>query len=312
VKGAAAGMRAGIARRLHVFAQIAWLRNLALQHGVKFSIGWRYVTVTRGKDRIRLARRNFVYALDLIRNFDYYFNVVVPEQRGAMRIADFSAPKLQTMQEDGLQFWFPSMPESMETTRLYLDAAGLKPGQVVVDAGAYAGGSSYHFSTAVGPTGRVIALEPDRGNFECLTRNIALHRMTNVQAVKAGLWSSTGEIGFQSEGNMGSAVSEVIDRRGLDDRVQVYSLADLCARFALQRLDFVKLDVEGSEVAILAAAGEVMARLRPRFAIEVHNVDGEITDRKVGEILSANRYQVKVVPQAGLPVPLLFAFPPPE
>jgi FkbM family methyltransferase len=179
----------------------------------------------------------------------------------------------------------------------------------VVDAGAYAGGSSYHFGRAVGPSGRVLALEPDRTNFGCLTRNIALHGMGNVEPVNAGLWSSSGQVGFQREGNMGSAVSDVIDRRGLDDRVQVYTLADLCLRFGLARLDLVKLDVEGSEVAILECAGEVIARFRPRFAIEAHNVAGEITDRRVSDILSAHGYEVKIVPQAGLPLPLLFADP---
>jgi FkbM family methyltransferase len=300
------------ARRRSVEAEIAWLRELAAQHGVIVRVDRQTVSVTRGADQILLARKNLIYTQDLIRNFAYYFDVVIPEFRHGVWVADFSGPKLQTMVDDGLQFWFPSMPESMATTRLYLEGAGLRPGDVVVDAGAYAGGSSFHFWRAVRPVGRVIALEPDRTNFECLIRNIALHGMDNVEPVNAGLWSSSGKVGFQREGNMGSAVSEVIDRRGQDEQVQVLSLSDLCSLFDLQRLDFVKLDVEGSEIAILAAAGEVVARFRPRFAIEVHNVAGENTQRQVINILSAYRYKVTVVPQAGLPLPLLFAVPLPR
>jgi len=61
-------------------------------------------------------------------------------------------------------------------THWYLPGAG----DVVWDAGAHAGASSYFLAQLVGPSGKVYAFEPDDDNFEYLLRNIEMHHLTNV------------------------------------------------------------------------------------------------------------------------------------
>lgn len=303
-------LKKGILRFRGGRAERRFLRDLADSHGCSFAVGLKTASVRRGDDEIRLSRRNTVYAQDLILNFNYYFNVVEPSGPAARRLVDYSRPALHTMREDGLRFWFPELAESMETTRLYVDRANLKPGQVVLDLGAYAGGATYHFSRAVGDKGHVFAFEPDRASFECLLKNIALHQMDNVTPYRRGVWSQTGRVIFQAEGNMGSAVVEASDRES-DTRewIDVVALSDFCAENAIERVDFVKMDVEGSEAPILRGAGDFLRRYRPSMIIEVHRVKGTRSDEEVKQILSSHGYSVEVVDQAGLELPLLFAQP---
>lgn len=290
--------------------QLAHLGRLAQAAGATLERTSQYVAVRRGDREIRVSRENFVYAHDMIENFDYYFDVVLPREEGGRQIVDYSRPALHTMKADGLPFWFPELAESMETTGIYLDKANLQPGQTVLDLGGYAGGATYHFSRAVGPAGRVYAFEPDPRSFDCLEKNVALHRLTNVVLDRRGVWSHSGRVEFQAEGNMGSAVVAAADRSSDTRRwIDVVSLSDFCAEKGIAKVDFVKMDIEGSEAPILAAAGEFLRRHRPALIIEVHRVQGVRTDDAVTRALVACGYEVEVLPQAGLPLPLLFAKP---
>lgn len=289
---------------------LRYLQKLAKKSGCALRIRPRYVGVRRGHDEIRISRPNYVYAQDLILNFDYYYDVVEPRREGAVNVVDYSRPAQHVMRADGLPFWFPELAESMETTELYLDRAHVAAGDTVLDLGAYAGGATYHFARAVGAEGRVFAFEPDPRNFECLVKNIELHRLANVEVDRRGVWSHSGRVMFQSEGSMGSAVVDAADRSSdTKQPIDVVSLSDFCGEKQLDRVDFVKMDIEGSEAPVLAAAGDFIERFRPSMIIEVHRVHGVRSDAEVTSILERHDYVVDVVEQAGLPLPLLFASP---
>lgn len=294
-------------RRWH---QLKYLRNRAEQRGMRVIARGPIVVVRNGDREFRIRRANQVYAQDLIDNFDYYFNVVEPRVDGARRVVDYSRTAKHTMLADGLPFWFPELAESMETTGLYLDYAHLEAGDVVLDLGAYAGGATYHFARAVGPSGHVYAFEPDRRSYECLVRNVDLHNLTNVTTEPRGVWSHSGRVAFQAEGNMGSAVVEAAARESdTTQTIEVVSLQDYVAEKKISRVDFVKLDVEGSEVAILRSSGDLISTFRPPMVIEVHFIRGVRTDEEVTRTLTHHGYRVEVIEQAGLPLPLLAAMP---
>lgn len=287
---------------------LRYLRKLAKENGAELLVRRKFVAVRRDGKEIRISRGNYVYAQDLIRDFDYYFDIVEPRSEGGVLVVDYSQPSLHTMVADGLQFWFPELAESMETTALYLDYAHLQPGQTVLDLGAYAGGAAFHFSRAVGPEGRVFAFEPDPRSYDCLRRNIALHHLDNVIADPRGVWSRSGRVMFQAEGSMGSAVVDA-SARSSDTKlsIEVVSLSDFCQEHAIEKVDFVKMDVEGSEGAILEGAADFIRQHHPAMIIEVHYVSGVRSDAEVTRILSGHGYTLEVVEQAGLPLPLLFA-----
>jgi FkbM family methyltransferase len=308
--GTVAPIRSWLARVRAQADEARFLRDLAASTGCRFLLRRRFAAVRRGKKEIRISRANAVYAQDLIRNFDYYFDVVEPRREAGLEVVDYSRPCLHTLKEGGIPFWFPELAESMETTRLYLDRADLKPGQTAFDLGAYAGGATYHFSHAVGPGGQVFAFEPDPGSYDCLLRNISLHQLENVVPSRLGIWSENGRVMFQAEGNMGSAVVDASARSSDTKRwIDVVTLSSFCEENGVSRVDFVKLDVEGSEGPILGSAAAFVARYRPRLIVEVHYVRGERSDPEVIRVLEGYGYAIEVLDQAGLALPLVFAQP---
>ena len=125
-----------------------------------------------------------------------------------VEVVDYSCAKVHCLRPSGDQFRFTGLAEAEATTRVYVDWALLQPGQLVLDLGAYCGGSTVAFARAVGAAGHVFAMEPDPTNASALRENLMRHGTTNVTVREAGVWGSTTRLPFVAEANMGSALAD--------------------------------------------------------------------------------------------------------
>lgn len=132
----------------------------------------------------------------------------------------------------------------------------LSPGDCVVDAGANVGHFAAVCADAVGPSGQVHAIEPNPD----LTRRL----QTMASEVPDGplrvhpvaLWSSTGRITFHQATVSGwsSLNLNYTFEPKADLEVEALSLDDFVARLAVDRIQLLKLDLEGAETDVLLAA----------------------------------------------------------
>ena len=266
---------------------------------------------------IRINRGNAVYAVDMMNSFEYYFEAVDPvvTHRGTSTVAlvDFSAPKSHWLRGfENFAVICPSLAEPYVTIQQYLDLASLTPGAVVIDLGSYSGLTSIAFSKAVGPTGRVIAVEPDPANFAASRANIETHRtrngLANIDLLQAAIADRTGEIALSAEGAMGSAATSVVGSyRGRTVLVKAFTLQDIADRFDLSRVDFVKMDVEGAEGPVVAAAETFLRRFEPTLVIEPYVVGGELSEQGLRRDFERFGYTCATIEQIGVSLPLLKA-----
>jgi FkbM family methyltransferase len=296
VLGAAAELKGRVARQM--------LRSPALWSLAMAPTAVRLgITVSRGGDddplevhkadrTVRIAARHRAYLWDVINGFDAFFTPVEPQREGERWVVDYSTPREHVLIPSRDRFFFSSLAESDATVDLYAEMGRLGPGSVVIDGGAYCGGSAVLMGRIVGPSGRVIAFEPDAENYAAMQKNVADHRATNVTTSPKGLWSTSGTVEFQSDGNMGSSILEASGRIASHvSRIDVTSVADVVRDYKLSRLDFLKLDIEGSEVPVLEAAADVLRTLKPRVIIEAHLVGGQLTTAPLREILTRCGYK---------------------
>jgi len=173
-----------------------------------------------------------------------------------------------------LKAWFRPADESATECMLKMPAyeptgwVEPKPGEVFVDVGAYIGWYSIAASQGVGPAGQVIALEPDAANRRQLQDNLALNCISNVSLVPSAAWSKSGRVGWQASdvpvwhaasGNGDGAAS-----------VEAVAIDDLVRQMQLPRVDWIKMDIEGGEVAALEGASSTLQRFHPTLFIELH------------------------------------------
>jgi FkbM family methyltransferase len=146
----------------------------------------------------------------------------------------------------------------------------LRPGMTVVDVGANIGYIAAVAARIVGPTGCVLAIEPEPRNLALLTANMARnnYRQVIVCACAAGNASGTATLAC-SAWNMGDHRISTGQARGeRTATVRVDTVDQLVARHNLGRVDLIKMDVQGYEPAVIGGIGEVVHRHRPTVLTE--------------------------------------------
>jgi FkbM family methyltransferase len=178
----------------------------------------------------------------------------------------------------------------------------VNPGDCVLDIGANIGVYTKRLSQLVDPDGKVISMEPVPGTFEVLQSNVRALKLNNVRCMNVAASDHTGlvnmevpkyETGWQ---NIYRA-HIVIDSSGA---IQAISLDE--AFRDLDRVDFIKCDVEGHELSVLRGAAGLIQKHRPKWLIEVGgDPDREGTDAwRCFQLLTARGYRVFIANGSGL------------
>lgn len=143
------------------------------------------------------------------------------------------------------------------------------PGQHIFDVGAHIGYFSLLFAKWVGRRGTVNSFEPCSKTRERLLRNSSLNPklQRRMQIHDVGLSDHDGYASMVSPDAANSGCN-YIDSRGGD--VRITTLDHFVEVNRISRIDLIKVDVEGSECALLEGARETMRRFRPRIVIEVN------------------------------------------
>jgi FkbM family methyltransferase len=180
-------------------------------------------------------------------------------------------------------------------------------GATVVDAGAHIGVYALLFSRLVGPTGRVVAFEPDSSTADRLEANIERNDCTNVRVYRLALGERetrlalnvTTDPGYSSFGTPVRAAT--VERRQL---VPVVPLDLFCEREGITRIDLLKIDVEGHEIPVLRGAARMVREGCIGAAVVEYNREAQIGSgfgpRELGTILSDGRWSLSIVTGKGL------------
>lgn len=149
-------------------------------------------------------------------------------------------------------------------------------GSVIVEVGANIGTHTVPLSRLTGPGGKVIAIEAQRRVFNVLCANVALNELENTVCYHMGAgrnrrasWIPAPDFG--NEVNIGGlGISDNIgQQRSAAENVSIKPLDDL----ELERVDFLKIDVEGMELEVLLGAEKLIRASRPIMYVENDRMD---------------------------------------
>ncbi len=145
---------------------------------------------------------------------------------------------------------------------------------VVFDVGAHAGQFAKLFA-GIARDGKVYALEPGGYALSILRRVVALRRLRNVEVCPFGLsdraHTETLHVPVKRSGAMGFGLSHfgAETRASVAETVTLSTIDAFAAERGLARLDFIKADIEGWEMRMLAGGAATIARFRPALLLEV-------------------------------------------
>jgi FkbM family methyltransferase len=149
----------------------------------------------------------------------------------------------------------------------------LSPGATAVDVGANVGWHALLMATIVGPTGRVYAFEPNESTRARLRGAIDANGLQQVTIDSRALSDRIGTTGFEApqagdvwDGTGRMTAAPAAGGSGMS--VECTTLDAFVEEHGIDRLDLVKIDVEGWEQTVLRGAPRTLARLAPSVVFE--------------------------------------------
>jgi FkbM family methyltransferase len=136
---------------------------------------------------------------------------------------------------------------------------------LIIDCGSNIGISVLYYKKLY-PGSTVIAYEPDKKNFQLLSKNISDNNLQQVRLHEAAVWVENGEISFASNAAEGSSITMANEERNVVI-VPAVRLADILNKY--EKIDFLKLDIEGAEDKVVADCGSLLSRIENLF-LEYH------------------------------------------
>ena len=142
-----------------------------------------------------------------------------------------------------------------------------KNGDTVIDVGAGIGDDVVAFSRMVGVTGRVIAIEAHPRTYRCLVKTIEANKIGNVIAINAAVSDSEGCISISDTDNL---LSNSTQNGNRTISVQAKTLENIIAETDSNRIDLIKMNIEGAETRALAGMTSVLINT-PHIVVSCHD-----------------------------------------
>lgn len=170
---------------------------------------------------------------------------------------------------------------------------------VCLDVGANIGLYSLGLSV-LAPRGRIYAFEPSPSCFGHLQSNLSANRIDNAEATQVAVSDTTGTVHFHdfdffSAGSFSSDEGSLLDTESYGSQAfeaQATTLDDFVADREIERVDFIKVDVEGAELSVLAGAEKTLATWRPKVVLEFNTFGFSIHQSVLPQVALARLREV--------------------
>ncbi len=158
---------------------------------------------------------------------------------------------------------------------IYQDIVKPISDDIIIDVGAYAGDTALYFSQFIGKTGIIYAFEPLEENYNLLEKNIKSNALEGkIVPIKKGIGNSNDPISMAGSDagafiNYEANVGFKIDMVTIDKFVKDYNV---------NKINFIKMDIEGSELVAIKGAENTIKKFKPKLAISIYHRGKDIID----------------------------------
>lgn len=183
--------------------------------------------------------------------------------------------------------------KEFELSRFELLKNLVPKGGTFIDVGANIGLYSCIMANHVGSAGSIIAFEPMPASIKQLRRNINLNKLNNIVVEPVALSNHVGELNLyvpSLEYTEGSSSAAQVWNPGNWKNIGTVPVNTLDSLFQGKQLDFIKIDIQGSELEALEGASKIIGSFQPIILCEIDK--RHITD--VLELVKSWNYKIFV------------------
>ncbi|MBU0502982.1 MAG: FkbM family methyltransferase [Candidatus Omnitrophota bacterium] len=237
--------------------------------------------------------------LPVLRKLNFFWRLITPAYEYSLKLiyGDLLQRKISKTDIIYIPHYLRHFTEKYETEFWNGMMRQVRPGDTIADVGAFFGFYTFALAKRAGANGKVVAFEPDPANLKFLKKIVKRYKFSSTLEI-AGLavGDRPGRIKFN---NLSASTSAVIANEKLKTKkateVACTTLDDF---FSGEKLDIIKIDVEGYEEKVLMGAQNILRRGQgfPRaIFIEMHPYawkDYGTTDLAIISILKSSGYRI--------------------
>lgn len=171
---------------------------------------------------------------------------------------------------------YKSIYESWILQEYYHEKCSVSPSDIVISGGAFRGESSIWFASQVF-SGRVYAFEPSKLSYSLLCDNIRDNNLEDrIIPINSALSAGDKPLYFNSGGTELEGAGSICLPSKADYEVKSISIDSFVKEQRLDRIDFIKLDIEGFELEALKGAVHTLRSYTPKLAICLYHKPEDI------------------------------------
>lgn len=193
----------------------------------------------------------------------------------------------------------------------------LEPGMVTFDVGANLGEMALHMASRVGRTGAVYAFEPVPAVSERLRQNVNRNGLEEIVRIVAFALSDADgetEIAYADTSSNNQGLASIVNFTepvgSLRATIKTITLDHFVREEDIDRIDFIKIDIQGAEARFLDGARETLSRFHPKLFMEFSPADlseAGLTSRDLARRIESHDYDIRLVGRNGVGPPILIA-----
>jgi len=163
----------------------------------------------------------------------------------------------------------------------------LRDGDVFIDVGANLGWFTLVAASIVGTKGKVIAFEPSSSIYAHLKKNVEINLFDNIKLEKLALSDKNGTVKFQINSNENRGLGSIVLTENVDkvveiEKVKTLKFDDYYQDCNLDKIRFMKIDVEGAEMMVLQGMSGILQNKACDYLMV------EVSDDRLREIGSSS------------------------
>ncbi len=148
----------------------------------------------------------------------------------------------------------------------------IKKGDVVIDGGANQGVFTLAFAKKVEKSGKVFAIEPFKYCIDIINNNSRLNNLNNIKTLNYCLFNKEQTMKIDYTKGIGSA--SIVRKFGNKTKfVRTIVLDNIKKKYNLKKINLIKLDIEGAEIAALNGAKNILKNDKPVISVECEKND---------------------------------------
>ena len=243
--------------------------------------------------------------IDTLRPYYHYYKLIGPRGLGYLNKFKNGAPG------ELLEVNLPNLPHPIYVRNKTSDVATFEQvflrgdyairglpvenSSVIIDCGANCGMAAVFFANKY-PGTRLFAIEPEFSNFEVLKKNV--QNYPNITAIHAAIWNRNCKIQVvdAGNGNWGFSTRELLDGQypNKNEFADAVSLDFLLEKFNIEKIDLLKIDIEGAEKELFQNNYEKWLPATKVMIIELHDHFKEGTAKTFFDALANYNYKLTI------------------